>query len=142
MSNSEALTPQRFVGTWQLDPTQSRYEFGHPPKQGTLVFHIDGQHLRYSMDWVTATDQALTLTMEVLPDGQAHPYADNPAVADATRYTMINAFTLDSEAIKQGQVVAYARRIISSDGQTMAIVQSGKTPTGEAFNNHSVYHRR
>jgi hypothetical protein len=131
----------RFVGTWHLDPSQSDYEFGQPPKQGALTFTYDGQYLRYTMEWTTADDKGMTLTLEVVPDGQDHAYHGNPAVADATRYTMIDEFTLDSEAKKQGIVVAYARRTISPDGQSMAITQSGQTPEGVTFDNRSVYRR-
>lgn len=132
---------ERFLGTWELDPSQSAYEFGAPPQQGKLTFHFDGSELAYDMEWVMPQGQPMNLTIHALPDGQVYPYGDNPAVADAVRYTVIDEFTLDSEALKQGRVVALGRRVISPDGQTMAITQSGHTPDGKPYDNRSLYRR-
>ena len=78
--------------------------------------------------------------VDAIPNGLDHPY-DNPAIADAICYTVVDQFTLDSTAKMHGRVVAYARRVLSQDGKTMTVTQSGAKPDGSHFENVSVYRR-
>lgn len=135
------LDLEGFLGVWELDPTQSDYELGEPPARGRYGITYDGTRLHFSIDWTTATGQEMATTVDALPDGQDHPYADNPAFADTINYTLVDAHTLDSTAKLRGQVVGYARRVLAADGQSMTITQSGRGPDGRTFSNRSVYRR-
>jgi hypothetical protein len=138
----------RFIGQWRLDPAQSVYEFGQPPASGSYTIEFDGQQIHFTIEWTTADGQDMCVLVDAIPDGLDHPYT-GPA-ADAICYTLVDASTLDSTAKKivtdangekQGQVVATARRVLSDDGSSMRITQSGNTPDGKHFDNVSVYRR-
>lgn len=133
--------PTNFVGKWRLDPAQSRYEFGQPPKEGTYTIIFDGHRLHFIMDWKNQSDQAFQQVVEGIPDGIEYPYDGNPEFADSICYALIDKFTLDSTAKKEGRVVGYARRTLEPDGSTMKIIQSGTTPEGQPFSNLSIYQR-
>ena len=132
----EHLDP--FVGSWKLDPTQSRYEFGTPPQSGSYRIEPNDTGYLVTMDWVDAAGKDFHQTYTAVPDGIEYHYANSPAV-DAMSMTRVDDRTLNSEAFKSGKRIAYGRRVLSEDGQTMTIVQSGATPQGTEFNNLSVY---
>lgn len=135
------LTGSPFIGQWQLDPTQSAYQFGDPPSSGLYTIAFDGQQLHFSIEWTTVDGKDMRVLVDATPDSVDHPY-DNPAVADGICYSLVDDWTLDSTAKKRdGSVVAYARRVLSRAGDTMTITQSGDTPDGRHFDNVSVHRR-
>jgi hypothetical protein len=123
-----------FVGTWQLDPMQNKYEFGDPPQQGQYIIVPHEAGYLVTMKWTNPAGKALEMQYEATPD-------NTPGV-DSMSMTRIDEKTLDSAAMAGGQVIAYGRRVLSQDGQTMTITQSGKTPDGREFSNLSVYVRQ
>lgn len=130
-----------FLGVWELDPSQSVYELGEPPTRGRYALRYDGTHLHFDMDWTTAAGQEMATTVNAIPDGQDHPYADNPTFADTINYTLVDSHTLDSTAKLRDKITGYARRVLAPDGQTMIITQSGRGPDGRGYANRAVYRR-
>jgi hypothetical protein len=131
-----------FIGTWVLDPAQSKYELGTPPKSGTYILEPDGEGLKISMTWETAEGQNVEVSYFGIPDGKNYPYEDNPAVVDAMSMTRVDVNTLDSTAQKDGQVILYARRVLSEGGTVMTVTQSGLTPDGGQYSNVSAYNKQ
>ena len=127
-----------FLGTWLLEPAQSQYAFGPPPKTGTYTLSAQGEYIHFDIAWTDQNDQPFQHSFDMIPDGQQHPY-ENPAVADFGSLTRVNERTLDSATFKGGQQIAYASRVLSDDGLTMTVSQSGNTPQGEPFVNVSRY---
>jgi hypothetical protein len=134
------MSADLFVGTWQLDPMQNKYEFGDPPQQGLYIIEPNGTGYLVTMKWTNTAGKALEMQYEATPDGVEYP-ANAPGV-DTMSMTRVDERTLDSAAMAGGQVIAYGRRVLSEDGQTMTITQSGKTPDGKEFSNLSVYVRQ
>lgn len=73
-----------------------------------------------------------------LPAGVTEPVAGTP---DALTLTRVDEATLDSAALSVGQLVAYARRIASADGQLLAVVQETALDGGQRTRNFQVYRR-
>lgn len=131
-----------WVGTWQLVPELSLYEGGPLPAGCIYDIRCEGGRV----------DVAMTFTMELGGtehrvsyggplDGSAQALAASAGGPDALSLTRIDASTLDSAALKGGEVVAYGRRVVSVDGQLMAIVQQNKRPDGSSVRNFQVYRR-
>jgi hypothetical protein len=139
MSTSISARLQPFLGVWRLDPGESRYELGQPPPDGAYTLSHDGAHLHFDIEWTGADGNTLRQAIDAIPDGQEYPYPA-PGV-DSVCYTLVDGATLDSTASKDGRVIAYARRVLLGDGQSMEIVQSGQRPDGSAFANRSLYRR-
>jgi hypothetical protein len=135
MSSTDA-----FVGTWELDAAQNRYQFGDAPQQGLYIIAPNQNGYLVTMQWMNSAGKSFEMSYEATPDGKEYP-ANAPGV-DNQSMTRVDDKTLDSAAMASGKVIAYARRILSDDGQIMTITQSGKTPGGEEFTNTSVYMRR
>lgn len=138
ISDSLAAALQPFLGTWRLDPAQSHYEVGSPPRDGAYTLRYDGARLHFTIEWTGADGATMRQEIDAIPDGQEHPYA-GPGV-DAVCYTLVDAATLDSTASQAGRVVAHARRRLLADG-SLEIVQSGPRPDGGRFANRSLYRR-
>jgi hypothetical protein len=135
------VTDDAFLGSWEMDPAENRYEAGQPPLSGGYTIVRDGADYRFFMAWTNADGQPFQMEYRTTPDGVAYPY-ENPAVADIIKTTRIDDFTLETETTKGGKIIATGRRVLSPDGQTMTIIQSGLRPDGTSFTNLSVYRRK
>ena len=148
MSDAETLVPPgaapaglyAFCGAWRLRPAESRYEHGKPPREAVYQIEREGPFLLFAARWISAEGRRLEMSFAAIPDGEPHPY-DDPAVADTVTATLVGARTLDTTAVLSGRTVAHGRRVLSEDGRTLTITQSGTTPDGNPFANISVYER-
>ncbi len=129
-----------FFGTWHLDPAYSDYQFGLAPLNGTYELRAEGAGFQVSMRWTGADGHAHHLAYSLLPDGQPHPYAGGSAV-DTVVSVFVDDRRLDSTALKDGQVVNHASRVLSADGRRLTIVQSGADGQGRPYRNLSIYVR-
>ena len=102
----------------------------------------ENEGVKVTMIWKTAEDQSVVMSYFGIPDGKDYPYEDNPALADAMSMTRVDAHTLDSTTKKDGQVILYARRMLSEGGTVMTVTQSGPTPDGGQYSNVSVYNKQ
>lgn len=127
-----------FLGTWQLDPEQNKYQLGDPPQSGLYIIKLNGEGYLVTMKWTSHDNQDFEMSYEAIPDGKDYP-TDAPNV-DSMSMTRVDDKTLDSSAMVGNTVIAFARRILSEDNNTMTITQSGKTSDGDDFANVSVYH--
>lgn len=142
MSESVDLTSAvaPFLGAWRLRAGASRYELGPPPREAVYQIERDGEWLLFAARWIGADGRRLEMSFAGVPDGEPHAYED-PAVADTITTRLVDARTLETVAAKDGRDVAVGRRVLSDDGATMTVTQSGTTPEGKPFANVSVYDR-
>ena len=136
--------PDGFLGHWQLVPELSLYALGPPPLRGTYLIRRDGDTVQLQLRWAMPPDgpeQAIAFGGPM--DGTPQPVADagSGAGPDSFTLTRVDASTLDSAALRNGAVVAYARRVVSADGSLLAVVQEGPHPEGGRFRNFQVYRR-
>lgn len=133
-----------YIGTWQLVPELSLYEFGPMPASGVYEIEPAPNGVQVRIRWTMQSDGPEQSTGFGGPtDGvpQALPSAPSAHAPDAFSLTHVNERTLDSAALRAGTVVAYARRAASADGTLMAVVQEGQQPDGSRFRNFQVYRR-
>ena len=130
-----------FLGTWELVPSKSEYQFGDPPTRGTYIIEIYGNGYLMTMAWTTVHGRDLEMSYEATPDGIQYPL-ENSIVADGMSMTRVDEYTLDSATFKNIDQIAHARRELSHDKNTMTVTQSGKTPDGGDFANVAVYVRK
>ena len=72
-----------------------------------------------------------------LPGAEGAP----PGAPDALTLTRIDDRTLDSAALRGGEVIAWARRVASRDGALLAVVQEATGADGRRTRNFQVYRR-
>jgi hypothetical protein len=137
------MTTDAFIGTWELDPTQSDYQFGMPPQTGLyrIAPGTNGSGYMISMTWTNAQGHESYAAYTAMPDGVQYAY-ENSDMADTISMTRLDDRTLDTAIYKDGNCIAYSVRFLSDDEQTMTIIQSGFAPDGSQFDNRSVYVRQ
>lgn len=129
-----------FIGVWVLDPEQCIYQLGEPPQAGFYEIQAHGDGYRFIIDWLSADGDEQHTEFEGIPDGVEYPYGD-PDIADATSFNRVDALTLASRAIKDGEVINHAIRMISKDGRTMTVSQAILTAEGR-MENIAIYYRK
>ena len=129
-----------FVGRWELDPSQSKYGHGTPPKSGIYEIHPHKDGYRFVIHWKTADGSDGHTSFEGIPDDQRYPHPD-AEVCDAMVTTRMHVHRLDTKAIKDDEVVNHATRELSEDKKVMTVQQRGKTPQGKDYCNVAVYRR-
>jgi hypothetical protein len=133
-----------FVGHWELIPELCLYEFGSAPVSGAYRIEKEGTKLRITIEWRMDADADPQSTGFAAPaDGSMQPLvAAAPASGpDSFSLSRVDQQTLDSAAFRDEEQVAYARRVASSDGQLLAVMQEARDPDGMRYRNFQVYRR-
>lgn len=133
-----------YLGSWALLPELSLYAAGVAPASGMYRI-LPGEHgaLQLEVTWrMPGEERERTTTFGGRPDGNpiALPGGGAPG-PDAFTLTHVDAQTLESAALRAGEVVAWAKRVVSADGTLLAVVQEALTPAGERVRNFQVYRR-
>ncbi len=129
-----------FLGKWELDASESRYEVGDPPEKATYLIEGDDQQLVFQVSYDLGGLQ-MTLTYIAQPDGLLHDYDDANGIVDQLMTTVVDSNTLSTTSWSEGIEIAHATRTLSDDGLAMTIRQTGTGEEGESFCNLSVYRK-
>jgi len=129
-----------FIGIWHLDPNECQYERGLPPRQGTYRIEAEGDLLVFTATWISHDGSENSVAYRSASDGQPHPF-ENPLVADALLTTVTDLPSLDTATLKHGVVIAFARRELSEDQNSLIVSQSFVTPEGGSFTNVARYRK-
>jgi len=132
--------PNPFVGTWTLDATQSRYEFGDPPQQASYKIEQKRNLLEVSEDSVLSDRKPAHIRYQLELDGKDHPAPDMPD--EDTIAATLTKNTFETVLKKNGRVVSRETRVLSADQKLMTVTLVGITPTKQQFKNVAVYERK
>src|SRR4026207_1022303 len=129
------------VGTWKLNLAKSKYSPGPPPKSQTLKIEALGDDgTRYGADGVGAHGKPTHAEFQAKYDGKDYPFKGNPD-ADMLSYKRIDANTLEATTKLNGKSTIAANVVVSADGKTRTVTQTGTNAQGQALNVTSVYER-
>lgn len=131
-----------WLGTWKLNAAKSKYSPGLPPKSSTLVSVAVEGGFKQTVDTVMAT-LGLPTHSEVTArfDGKDTPVKGN-ANADTSAYTKIDSRSYEVVSKKNGKVTLTSRVVVSADGKTRTVTQTGVDAQGKKVNNYLVYDRQ
>ena len=135
-------SPDPWVGTWKLNTVKSKYSPGLPPRSSTLTaVAVDGG-FKQTVNTVLAT-LGMPTHSEVTArlDGKDTVVKGN-ANADTSAYTRIDARSYEVASKKNGKVTLTSRVVISADGKTRTVTQTGTDAQGKKVNNFMVYNRQ
>ena len=133
-----------YIGTWVLVPELSLYEWGPAPTSCTYVIAATASGIQVRMRYVVeggTSEQVITYAGPVDGSRQSLSATQGAPGPDGFTLTRVDGRTLDSTAMRGGEVLAYARRVVALDGQLMSIVQEGQRPGGTRYRNFQVYRR-
>jgi len=141
-SPANSQSPDPWIGTWKLNTVKSTYSPGLTPRSSTLTaVAVDGG-FKQTVDTVLAT-LGMPTHSEVTArfDGKDTVVKGN-ANADTSAYTRIDARSYEVVSKKNGKVTLISRVVISADGKTRTVTQTGTDAQGKTVNNFMVYTRQ
>ena len=138
LSGSAALGAENWIGTWKLDVAKSKFSPGPTPKSMTITFAAAPDGIKFSSDGVDAEGNATHTEYVSKFDGKEVPYTGNPN-ADTASPKKINANSYDNPWKKDGKPTMSSHAVVSKDGKTFTVHQTGKNAKGEAVDTTVVF---
>jgi hypothetical protein len=139
--SSSLLAADNWLGTWSLNTAKSKYVPGPAPKSLTLKFEAAQDAITLTSDGVDAEGKPTHGSYTSKFDGKDVPWMGNsdadmasPKRTDANSY--VNAWK------KDGKVTVTAKAVVSKDGKTLTVTQTGRNAKGETVNTTSVYDKQ
>ena len=136
-----AFAADPVVGTWKLDVAKSKFSEGAALTAGTRVYtEANGQ---YTLDQkLTLADGKETSNRVQYRDGKEVKQPAAGSGADATLAKKIDAHTWDFDLKKDGKVVGHVHRVVSTDGKTLTVHNSGMQLNGATGDETLVFDRQ
>jgi hypothetical protein len=130
------------VGNWTLNVAKSSYSPGPAPKSQTLKIEAWGDDgLSYIADGVAADGKPTHLDFQAKFDGKDYETKGSPD-SDALTYKKIDANTLEATLKRKGVAVINVTIVVSADGKTRTVTQTGKDAQGKDLKITSVYDKQ
>ena len=121
---------------------ESTYSPGPAPKSQTLKIEAWGEDgLTYAADGTGADGKPTHSEFQAKFDGKDYEFKGNPD-ADTLSYKRIDANTLDATLKRKGEPALTAHVVVSTDGKTRTVTQTGKDAQGRSINVVSVYEKQ
>ena len=130
------------IGTWKANLAKSTFSLGPAPKSQTLKIEAWGDDgVTYTSDGVDAEGKVTHSEMQAKYDGKFYAFKGNPD-SDMLAYKRIDAYTLEITTQLGGKQNATAKAVVSKDGKTRTLTQTGKNAKGQTVNNVVVYDKQ
>ena len=130
------------IGTWKLNPAKSKFSPGPAPKSQTLKIEAWGADgVKFTADGVGADGKPSHWEFQAKYDGKFVPFKGNPD-ADMLAYKRIDANTIESTTQFKGKPAVSGTAVVSADGKTRTLTQTGKNAKGQTVNNVVVYDKQ
>jgi hypothetical protein len=130
------LAEDPFTGTWKLDPSQSNGDA--IPRDETVVILDTGNTVHVTVKGTDADGMPIAVTYVVPITGGDGQMSQGPY--DAVSETPINDNTRDVTYGQKGKRSKH-HHVVSKDGKTMTVTNSGQDAQGNSVNSTEVYHK-
>jgi hypothetical protein len=113
------------VGTWELDVAKSKFSPGPAPKSATRVYteSADGEVLVQKTVGADGKEESFQ-SGPYKADGKSYP--ETGGSADSLSAKAVNARTWNFTVMKAGKVIETVHRVLSADGKTLTVHESGR----------------
>jgi len=141
LSASMALAADNWIGTWKMNVAKSKASPGPGPKSLTLKFETTPAGIKLSSDGVMGDGSVRKGSYTSKFDGKDVPWAGNPD-ADTAAAMKVDDNTYTNTWKKGGKTTVTAKAVVSADGKTLTVTQTGKNAKGEDVNSTAVYEKQ
>lgn len=128
-----AFAESPFVGTWKLDLAKTKFESGDPGANTTLVIQERGDNLSVSVRATAADGATFSLDYTLPLKGGVGKVQENSGRLDGVRSTVISDRVRENVFTRGGKQAAVRRWVVSDDGKTMEVMESGVDKDGKPF---------
>jgi hypothetical protein len=136
---STAFAADAVDGTWKLNVAKSKFS-GMAPKSATRVYSESAGGPALEQKLVGADGKEMSMHATLTYDGMDHPITGNPD-ADSVSSKAIDAHTSDFTLKKGGKVVGSVHRVVSADGKTLTVHNTGTHADGKTYDDTLVFDR-
>jgi hypothetical protein len=137
-----AFAADNNIGTWKLNVAKSTFSPGPAPKSQTLKYEAWGTDgVKARADGVGADGKPTHWEFQAKYDGKDNPFTGNPD-ADAIAFKRIDAQTVEAITKMKGKVTGNTKVVVSANGKTRTLRQTGKNAQGQDVNNVVVYDKQ
>ncbi len=126
---SPSFAADPVVGTWKLDVAKSQFNTGAALTAGTRVY-TEANGLYTLDEKLTGADGKEVSLRIQYRDGKDVKDGAGTSGTDTTRAKMIDANTWDFDLKKDGKVVGHVHRVVSADGKTLTVHNTGVQLSG------------
>ena len=140
-SSSMALAAENWIGTWKMNVAKSKPGPGPAPKSQTLKFSSSPAGITLNTDGVAADGSVRKGSYTSKFDGKDVPWTGNPD-ADTAAPKKVDDNNYTNTWKKGGKVTINAKAVVSADGKTLTVTQTGKNAKGEDVNSTAVYEKQ
>jgi hypothetical protein len=126
-----------FEGIWKLDPAQTKFVQGAPPRTQTVFIQRQGSDFLYTVTG-TSSSASTTLVRYVVPiAGGDGKFLDGPY--DGVRHKRIDSRTREAVYLLAGKEVLSFHGEVAKNGKLLTITVKGTGPGGESVSGISIY---
>ncbi len=110
------------LGTWNLAVDKSIYDPGPAPRSQTRVYEAHPDGVKATINTIDAAGRSAKVLYIADYDSMEYPLVGTaPGQGDALALVQLDPLLLEGTVTHAGRPIAFARRVISPDGQTMTI---------------------
>jgi hypothetical protein len=140
-TGAAAQSTDPWIGTWKLDTAKSKYSPGPSPQSSTITLEAVDGGIKQTTDTTPLSGPRTHAEVTAKFDGRDYPVKGNPN-ADMQAFTKIDGHSYQVVGKKGGKVTLTSKIVISADGKTRTVTQTGTDGQGKAVNNTIVYGRK
>lgn len=130
------------IGTWKLNTAKSRFNPSRTPTRQTLKIEEWGTDgVKFSANGADADGRPTHSEFQVRYDGTFVPVTGNPD-ANTLAFTRVAANTIESTLRLNGKQMAIVKIVVSNDGRTMTMTQTGTNAAKQDVHNTIVYDKQ
>jgi hypothetical protein len=129
------------VGTWKLDPSESKFNSGPPPQSIIMRIEPTGDNgLKITTETIDAQGKRSVSTVNGTLDGKDSQVTGDPN-ADSASTKRDDANTTETQNKKSGRITSFFRRIVSRDKKKMTVTKTQNDAQGDAVVDIEVFDR-
>ncbi len=134
-------TPDPFDGTWKLNTAKSKFIPGPALKSNIIEIEEKSGGIECILNPVDSDGKAHRVRWIARYDGRDYP-AEIAPYADMIALKRIDEHTVEAVYKKGGREIIAERWVVSSDGKTLTMTQTGKNPPAQGISNTLLYQKR
>jgi hypothetical protein len=141
VGNLGAQSPDKWVGTWQLNVAKSTYSGTPAPKSVTVVIAKADGGIKVTATAVNAEDKTTTTEYTTAGDGKDVPVTGS-ADYDMVSVKMLDASTRHMVRKKGGKEVQTVHSVLAADGKSFTSTTTGVNAKGDKIKTVAVYDKQ
>jgi|RhiMethySRZTD1v2_1073278.scaffolds.fasta_scaffold83942_2 hypothetical protein len=128
-----------FLGTWKANVAKSAFSPGPPPTSVTVTIEPNGTNgIKVTVEAINAKGEKTVAHYSANYDGKEYPFVQTGAGAvsgQTVSLKRIDSHTVERTTYVEGKQLMTEQWVVSQDGKTRTVTQTGTNAQGQAVHN-------